>query len=119
MNRKERRRFAQKINTPKKLDIMQEELRRIIKRECEENADRRVRTFIKDYTTLITYVLWYKFGIGRKRMQRFADELESHMDIIGNEKKYGLTINDMYNELKNKAHIDLRILEDGNKIDKK
>ncbi len=119
MNRAEKRRKAKEFSTPYKLNMLQNQLTAAIRKECEEDADRRVRTFIKDYTTLITYVLWYKFGIGKKRMQMFADELESHLDIIGNEKKYGLTIDDMYNELKNKAHIDLRILEDGNKIDKK
>lgn len=119
MNRKERRRFAQSINTPKKLDIMQEELRRSIRKECEENADKRVRTFIQSYTTLVIYVLWYKFGIGKKRMKVFADELEKHLDIISNEKKYGLTLDDMYNMLRDEADIDLRFLDDGNKIDKK
>lgn len=118
MNRAERRRQAKEY-TPHKFDIMQDQLRWSIKRECEENADRRVRTFIQSYTTLVIYVLWYKFGIGRKRMARFADELAKHLDIIGNDKKYGLTLDDMYSMLRDEAHIDLRFVDNGNKIDKK
>lgn len=118
MNRAERRRQAKEY-TPHKFDIMQDQLRWSIKRECEENADRRVRTFIQSYTTLVIYVLWYKFGIGKKRMKVFADELEKHLDIISNEKKYGVTLDDMYKMLRDEADIDLRFLEDGNKIDRR
>ena len=119
MNRKEKRKQAKEFNTPYKLKILQDQLRILIRRECEENADRRVKDFIRNYTTLVIYVLWYKFGIGKKRMKIFADELERHMDIISNEKKYGLTLNDMYKMLRDEADIDLRFLDDGNKIDKK
>ena len=118
MNRAERRRQA-KDYTPHKFDIMQNQLRMAIRKECEENADRRVRTFIQSYTTLVIYVLWYKFGIGKKRMKVFADELEKHLDIISEDKKYGLTLDDMYNMLKDEAHIDVQFLDDGNKIDRK
>ena len=118
MNRAERRKKAKEY-TPHKFDMMQDQLRWSIKKECEENADRRVRTFIQSYTTLVIYVLWYKFGIGKKRMKVFADELEKHLDIISNEKKYGVTLDDMYKMLRDEADIDLRFLEDGNKIDRK
>lgn len=118
MNRAERRRKAKEY-TPHKFDMMQNQLRMIIRNECEENADRRVRKFIQSYTTLVVYVLWYKFGIGKKRMKIFADELEKHLDIISNEKKYGITLDDMYKMLRDEADIDLRFLEDGNKIDRK
>lgn len=118
MNRSERRKQA-KDYTPHKFDMMQNQLRWSIRKECEENADKRVRAFIQAYTTLVIYVLWYKFGIGRKRMARFADELARHLDVIGNEKKYGLTLDDMYTMLRDEAKIDLRFLEDGNKIDRK
>ena len=119
MNREEKRRLAKRVNTPQKLNMLQEELRWAIKKECQEDADKRVRAFIQSYTTLVIYVLWYKFGIGKKRMKIFADELERHLDIIGNEKKYGLTLDDMYKMLRDEADIDLRFLEDGNKIDRK
>lgn len=118
MNRKEKRKLA-KDYTPYKFDMMQNHLRAIIRKECEENADKRVKAFIQSYTTLVIYVLWYKFGIGKKRMAIFAEELERHLDIIANEKKYGLTLDDMYKMLRDEANIDLRFLEDGNKIDKK
>lgn len=118
MNRAERRRHAKEC-TPHKFNEMQDRLRWAIRKECQEEADRRVGDFIQSYTTLVIYVLWYKFGIGQKRMKMFSDELKRHLDIIGNEKKYGLTIDDMYSELKNTAKIDLRFIENGKKIDKK
>ena len=118
MNREERRKHA-KGCTPHQFDIMQSQLRKAIRKECEENADKRVRAFIQSYTTLVIYVLWYKFGIGRNRMRVFADEMEKHLDIISNEKKYGLTLDDMYSVLRDEAKIDLRFLDDGNKIDRK
>lgn len=118
MNRAERRRKAKEC-TPHKFDIMQNQMRWAIRKECEENADRRVRAFIQSYTTLVIYVLWYSFGMGKKRIARFADELKKHLEVIENEKKYGLTLQDMTNMLRDEAGIDLRFLEDGNKIDRK
>lgn len=118
MNRAERRKQA-KGYTPHKFDMLQDQMRWAIRKECEENADKRVLAFIQSYTTLVIYVLWYKFGIGRKRMAVFADELKKHLDIISNEKKYGLTLDNMYSMLRDEAKIDLRFLDDGNKIDRK
>ena len=118
MNRAEKRKQAKEY-TPHKFNIMHDQMRWAIRKECEENADKRVRAFIQSYTTLVIYVLWYKFGIGKKRMKVFADELEKHLDIISNEKKYGVTLDDMYKMLRDEADIDLRFLEDGNKIDRK
>ena len=119
MNRSERRRQAKEFNTPQKLNILQDQLRWAIRKECQEDADRRVRAFIKDYTTLVIYVLWYSFGFGKKRMARFADELKKHLDILENNKKYELTLQDMTDMLRNEADIDLQFLDDGNKIDRK
>ena len=119
MNRAEKRKFAKEYNTPQKLNILEKELRRAIKQECQEDADRRVRAFIQDYTTLVIYVLWYSFGFGKKRMARFADELKNHLDILENDKKYELTLQDMTNMLREEADIDLQFLDDGNKIDRK
>lgn len=119
MNREEKRRFAKRVNTPQKLNLLQDEIRRTIRQECEENADRRVRAFIRDYTTLVIYVLWYCFGFGKKRMKRFADELTKHLEILENDKKYELTIQDMTTMLREEADIDLKFIEDGNKIDRK
>jgi hypothetical protein len=118
MNRAERRKQL-KGYTPQKFDEMQNQLRWAIRKECQEEADERIKTFIQSYTTLVTYVLWYKFGMGQKRIAKFADELRNHLDILEEEKKYGLTLDDMYKELKNKAKIDLEFLDDGKKIDKK
>ena len=119
MNRAEKRKFAKEYNTPQKLNLLETELRKVIRKEYEENADRRVRAFIQDYTTLVIYVLWYSFGFGKKRMARFADELKSHLDILENNKKYELTLQDMTNMLREEADIDLQFLDDGNKIDRK
>lgn len=119
MNRAEKRKFAKEYNTPQKLNILENELRKVIRKECEENADRRVRAFIQDYTTLVIYVLWYSFGFGKKRIARFADELKKHLDILENDKKYELTLQDMTNMLREEADIDLQFLDDGNKIDRK
>ena len=119
MNRAEKRKFAKEYNTPQKLNILENELRKVIRKECEENADMRVRAFIQDYTTLVIYVLWYSFGFGKKRMARFADELKNHLDILENDKKYELTLQDMTNMLREEADIDLQFLDDGNKIDRK
>lgn len=119
MNRKERRKQAKEFNTPYKLNILQDQLRWAIKKECQEEADRRVMAFIKAYTTLVIYVLWYCFGMGKKRIAKFADELRKHLDILENEKKYELTLQDMTNMLKEEADIDLQFLEDGKKIDRK
>lgn len=119
MNRAEKRKFAKEYNTPQKLNILENELRKAIRKEHEENADRRVRAFIQDYTTLVIYVLWYSFGFGKKRMARFADELKNHLDILENDKKYELTLQDMTNMLREEADIDLQFLDDGNKIDRK
>ena len=118
MNRAEKRKQVKGF-TPHKFDMLQNQLRWAIRKECEENADRRVRDFIQSYTTLVIYVLWYKFGIGQKRMKIFEKELKSHLDIISNEKKYGLTLDDMYRELRDNAKIDLKFIDDGKKIDKK
>ena len=119
MNRAEKRKFAKEYNTPQKLNILETELRKAIRKEYEESADRRVRAFIQDYTTLVIYVLWYSFGFGKKRMARFADELKNHLDILENDKKYELTLQDMTNMLREEADIDLQFLDDGNKIDRK
>lgn len=118
MNRAEKRRRVKEY-TPQKFNEMQSQLRWAIRKECEDNADRRVRAFIQSYTTLVIYVLWYKFGIGPKRMKMFEQELKSHLDIISNEKKYGLTLDDMYRELRDNAKIDLKFIDDGNRIDRK
>lgn len=117
MNRAEKRRQAKEY-TPHKFNLMYDQLRYAIRKDCQEEADKRVGHFIQSYTTLVIYVLWYKFGIGQKRMKVFADELKRHLDIIGNEKKYGLTLDDMYKVLRDEAHIDLKFLDDGNKIDR-
>ena len=119
MNREEKRKLAKRVNTPQKLNMLQEELRRVIKKECQEDADRRVRAFIRNYTTLVIYVLWYSFGFGKKRIKRFADEIEKHLEILENDKKYELTLQDMTDMLREEADIDLNFLDDGNKIDRK
>lgn len=118
MNRAERRRKAKNF-TPHEFEKMESQIRWAIRKECEENADRKVGDFIQSYTTLMIYVLWYKFGMGQKRIKALTDELKRHLDIISNEKKYGLTINDMYCELRDKAHVNLSFLDDGKKIVKK
>ena len=118
MNREERRKKAKNF-TIHEFEKMENQLRWAIKKECKENEDRRVMEFIQSYTTLVIYVLWYKFGIGQKRMKEFEQELKKHLEILGNEKKYELTLDDMYKELRDKAHIDLRFIDDGNKIDRK
>lgn len=118
MNREQRRKQAKNF-TPYEFEKMEHQLRWAIRKECQEEADRRVGDFIQSYTTLVIYVLWYKFGIGQKRMKVFSDELKRHLDIIGNEKKYGLTLDDMYVMLRDEAKIDLKFLDDGNKIDRK
>jgi len=118
MNRAERRKKAKNF-TPYEFEKMEHQLRWAIRKECEENADRRVEAFIQSYTTLVIYILWYKFGIGQKRMKMFEEELKSHLAILSNEKKYGLTLDDMYRELRDNAKIDLKFIDDGNKIDRK
>ena len=118
MNRAERRKHAKEC-TPHKFDMMQGNLRWAIRKECQEEADQRIKTFIQSYTTLVIYVLWYKFGMGQKRIAKFAHELREHLDILDNEKKFGLTLDDMHKELRDTAKIDLQFLDDGNKIDKK
>ena len=118
MNRAERRKQAKSF-TPHEFEKMEYQIRMAIKKEYKEKADIRVQKFIRNYTTLVIYVLWYKFGMGKKRIGVFADELHRHLDIIGEDKKYGLTLDDMHNMLKNEADIDLQFLDDGNKIDKK
>ena len=118
MNREQRRKQAKGF-TPYEFDKMQNNLRYAIRKECQEDADRRIKAFIQSYTTLVIYVLWYKFGMGQKRIAKFSDELRSHLDILEQEKKYGLTIDDMYRELRDNAKIDLHFLDDGKKIDRK
>lgn len=118
MNRAEKRRKIKEY-TPQKFNEMQNQLRWAIRKDCQEEADKRVEAFIQSYTTLVIYVLWYKFGIGQKRMKEFENELRKHLEILANEKKYELTLDDMYKELRDKAHIDLRFVDDGKKIDRK
>lgn len=118
MNRAERRKQIKGF-TPHEFEKMERQIRWAIKKEYEDAADRRVQYFIRNYTTLVIYVLWYKFGMGKKRIGVFTDELHRHLDIISEDKKYGLTLEDMHNMLKNEADIDLQFLDDGQKIDKK
>ena len=118
MNREERRKIAKGF-TPHEFEKMEQQIRWAIRKEYEEKADKRVGDFIQSYTTLVIYVLWYKFGIGAKRMKIFSEELKRHLDILGEEKKFGLTIDDMYTELRDIAKINLKFLDDGKKIDKK
>ena len=118
MNREERRRKAKNF-TVHEFEKMENQLRWAIKKECKENEDRRVGEFVQSYTTLVIYVLWYKFGIWAKRMKVFEQELKKHLDILANEKKYGLTLDDMYKELRDEAKIDLRFIDDGKKITNK
>lgn len=118
MNRAERRKQLKGF-TPHELEKRENQLRYVIRKECEERADKRVEHFIQSYTTLVIYVLWYKFGIGQKRMKMFEEELHKHLEILKDEKKYELTLDDMYRELRDNAHIDLRFIDDGNKIDRK
>lgn len=119
MNRQERRKRVKELNTPQKLEMLEDRLRYGIKKECQEEADRRIKWFISSYTTLVIYVLWYKFGMGKKRIAKFSEELKKHLDIIENDKKYELTLQDMTNMLRDEAGIDLQFLDDGNKIDRK
>ena len=54
-----------------------------------------------------------------KILSDIADELKNHLDILENNKKYELTLQDMTNMLREEADIDLQFLDDGNKIDRK
>jgi len=119
MNRAEMRRRAKEYNTPHKLEMLERQLRIAIKKEYEEITDRRMEEFIRGYTTLVIYVLWYTFGLGKKRLKRFTDELDKHLDILGDEKRYELTLKDMTKSLREEADIDLQFLDDGQKIDRK
>lgn len=117
MNRAELRRRAKEYNTPHKIEMLERQLRTAIKQEYEERTDIRMDKFIRAYTTLVIYVLWNTFGIGKKRMAKFSEELNNHLEILGDVKKYELTINDMTKVLKEEADIDLRFLENGKVID--
>ena len=118
MNRAERRRKAKEY-TPYKLDMWQEETKRVIKQHYENETEKRMTKFIRGYTTLVTYVLWYGLGLDTKTLGRFIDELKKHLDILGNDKKYDLTILDMLSMLKEEAGLDLSFLDSGKKIDPK
>lgn len=98
--------------------MLERQLRMAIKKEYEELTDRRMEAFIRGYTTLVIYVLWRCYGMEKKRIKKFSDELNNHLDILGEDKKYELTIQDMMAMLKEEADIDLRFLDDGKKIDK-
>jgi hypothetical protein len=115
MNRAEMRRRAREINTPYKLEMLERQLRATIKKEYEEMADRRIEKFIQGYTTFVIYVLWHCFGMGKKRIARFRDEVDKHLDVLGDEKRYGLTLKDMTTMLKEEADIDLKFLDDEKK----
>jgi 5-formaminoimidazole-4-carboxamide-1-beta-D-ribofuranosyl 5'-monophosphate synthetase len=119
MNRAERRRKAREYNTPNKLEGLERQLDRAIRKEYEENANRRMDEFIRGYTTLVIYVLWYSFGLGKKRIKRFSEELEKHLDILGDDKRYELTLQDMTKMLREEADVDLQFLDQGQKIDRK
>lgn len=107
MNRSELRRMAREYNTPHKIEMLERQLRIAIKKEYEEIADRKIEAFIQGYTTFVVYVLWHRFGMGKKRIARFRDEVDSHLDILGDEKRYGLTLKDMTTMLKEEAGIEL------------
>jgi hypothetical protein len=119
MNRAERRRKAREYNTPHKLQMLEGQIESAIRKEYEDLTNRRMEAFIRGYTTLVIYVLWYSFGLGEKRLKRFTDELNKHLDILGDEKRYELTLKDMTEILKNEAKVDLNFLDDGKKIDGK
>ena len=108
MNRAELRRRAKEFNTPHKLEMLERQLRTAIRQEYEERTEKEMAKFIKTYTTLVMYVLWYSFGMGQKRLKKFSDELDKHLDILGEDKKYGLSVDDMIKMLKEEAKIDLR-----------
>lgn len=108
MNRAEMRRRAKEFNTPHKLEMLERQIRTAIKQEYEERTEKEMARFIKTYTTLVMYVLHYSFGMGTKRLKKFSDEIDKHLDIVGEEKKYGLTIDDMIEVLKKEVKIDLR-----------
>lgn len=69
--------------------------------------------------TVVIYVLWYSFGMGKKRIARFKDELDKHLDILEDDKKYELTLQDMTKMLREEADIDLQFIDDGKKIDRR
>lgn len=108
MNRAEMRKRAKEFNTPHKLEMLERQLRTAIRKEYEEIADRRIEKFIEGYTTFVIYVLWHTFGMGKKRIARFKEEVDKHMEILGDEKRYGLTLKDMTTMLKEEADIELK-----------
>jgi hypothetical protein len=108
MNRSEMRRRAKEFNTPHKLEMLERQMRTAIRQEYEERTEKEMSKFIKTYTTIVFYVLWHCFGMGQKRLKKFSDELDNHLDILGEDKKYGLTIDDMIQMLKKEAKIDLK-----------
>lgn len=60
MNRAERRKYAKRINTPKKLENFSDELERRIRYEYEQKSRKRENDFVKSYSILLTYVLDYE-----------------------------------------------------------
>ena len=49
--------------------------------------------------------------MGKKRIARFKEEVDSHLDILGDEKRFGLTLKDMTTMLKEEADIELNFLD--------
>lgn len=107
MNRAEMRRRAREVNTPHKLEMLERQIRSAIKKEYEELKEKEMEAFIRGYTTVVIYVLFYGFGFRKKRIKRFMDETEKHLDILQDNKRYELTLADMTKMLKEEADIDL------------
>lgn len=108
MGRAEMRKKAKEFNTPHKLEMLERQIRAMCRQEYEEKLDYETARQAKVFITTVTYVLWYKFGIGAKRMKKFTDELHRHLDIVSQDKKFGLTIDDMITMLREEGKIDLR-----------
>lgn len=108
MGRAEMRKKAKEFNTPHKLEMLERQIRAMCRQEYEERLEYETARQAKVFITTVTYVLWYKFGIGAKRMKKFTDELHRHLDILHQDKKFGLSIDDMLTMLKEEGKIDLR-----------
>lgn len=119
MNRAEKRRKAREYNTPHKLEMLAAELEKALRKEYEERANTRMEEFIRGYTTLIIYVLWHSFGFGKKRIRNLVDELEEHLDIISDVKRYELTLQDMEKMLREEAKVDIDFSTSAQKMDRK
>lgn len=88
MNRKERRDYAKKFNTPEKIDrysrVLSVELRKEYEKAYDKRFEKEMNDSIENFITAIMYTLHFSeiTNLGKEKILEFMDDLLSTVDMF-------------------------------------